>query len=211
MHKPIARAGAVVGLALLLSGIGLGGCGGDPAPDPDELYTEEELNTMYTRTVIRLNDDGTHSVVSQIEVSLAEQIAERDGLPPPKAVMERRHTLGVGYGDCSNDELKIYDQTGYAGHELCLTGLTPTGTTFHFGALCWPGPCVIGCGSCTDHWANRVRSFRVGNSSVRFSPLDVWYSCQGGYCGERTSDTSSASTCERDADYLRRPSVLDPC
>ena len=132
-------------------------------------------NTTYTRTIVRLADDGNATVTTE-PITAAEQRFEHEaalaGIAELTAGTKQR-TLAV---DSCGDwyATKFFDQTGYTGNELCLIG---TGYN-HLDAYCrlhWLNR------ACLRTWSGSVRSFWTGESALSLGPDYGTPGCPSGF------------------------------
>lgn len=207
MVKHIGRGIALSASLTLFSGM-IGACGG--ADEDEDVTLPDPLSEqMFARRIITVHEDGTYDE-TVVEVSLAQQIAERDGLPMPSSVNSRSgQSITIDPAPCASSSLQLYDQTGWTGNQLCLQGTSSNG--FNFGAICRP-TCLSNCGGCAT-WAANVESYKTGDNSVLFSDVNDFTSCVA--CPNiRPSGLwySPAASCEAGAAWLKRPGAYTgPC
>lgn len=124
-------AAAITVLSLSMTGA----CATDVQEEPE--FDDEDLGeyagmdpetTFFTRTSVRFLANG-EALVTQDEVSLAQQIRERDAedlgltLEDLYAHEHVSHTAALSRGSCSSSSnLRMYSDPNYVGEQLCLSG-----------------------------------------------------------------------------------------
>jgi hypothetical protein len=133
------------------------GCIGDPEVD----------DATYTRTIVRIADDGTTAVTIE-SITAAEQQVERE-------TAASAHGL-VAVESCENwNATKFFDQVAFTGNELCVIG-SGSGRLDRYCRIRL-GPK----GPCARTWSMATRSVWTGVSNLWMSSVyHTGGACAGG-------------------------------
>lgn len=127
------------------------------------------LNTVFTRTIVRIGPDGSkHTTL--VPVTYAQQIAERDAeARGERYVPPSRQTSGLGIKtmlvedpSCDDKFLRLWTSSNYIGDQICFT--ETGGAALNDFWLIPPDPPDPGLA-----WGGNVRSFKAGEYDGEFN------------------------------------------
>ncbi len=174
--------------AILSVGVVGGACNTEVEVEEESEFDDEDLGefagmdpetTFFTRTQVTQLPDGTVEII-QDQVSLAEQIAEREA--EESGLLDQfSHTAALTESSsCSpfGGYLRMYSSTNYTGNLLCLSGVGSSSLSAWLNGSCYWG----------DHWwattplcDTEVRSYKTGSYVTEFVhsfPGDTYYWCE---------------------------------
>lgn len=181
-----------VGFLGVLCAVGSSAC----MVEADEAVGDE----TFTRTIVHLNEDGTEYVTVET-VTLQEQLAELE----EEELRRQGEYEGLGTArqaiamdsSCASSSMRMWDGTGYIGHQICFTGTGVANLTSY--CRIWVGLYPGGPLVCTHRWSASVKSYKSGSTAgVFWKSHDPMRWCSD-MCPMFYSNTSASpvSTCEQ--------------